>query len=496
MVSKEEAAEQPVKLSLRQVPTAVDVSAWKNVSELDLTRAGLSVLPEFLFDASSSSSLPATLTRLEVSFNKLQSLPDTISSCSKLRVLFAMGNLFDEIPEVLSKLPSLGMLSFKSNKIVRFSETCLPETVYWLILTDNQIPALPKSIGKLTKLRKFMMASNRLTGLPDEIVNCTEIELIRLSDNSFTQVPEVLFKLPKLTWVALGGNFIPPAPKVDAPDVLEHLVSTLPPSLIAQRSEIITSDDLLGEGTSGKIYAGTWHTQPCAVKVFKNSATTSDGRPVDEAAVWCHLGETETVNSTNVVRTLGVYLEGKGEGAQLGVIMERLPAVTALGLTPSFASVSRDVYELASVFPLPRQSYAQDFHAILHLCRGFASAVAEFHSGGVIHGDLYAHNLLVTKEMDKSRIVKMGDLGGAFFLPPDAGVADKLKRVEVRALGVFIDEMLECLGKRWQDGVIDSKFDGARGKLEALRDRLMGPLADRLLGPEAVKEIDTIAGLT
>lgn len=486
---------KPAKLSLRVLPPHSDLAIFSGVSELDLTRSGLMELPDYLFDA--TSPLPATLSRLDVSFNDLRTLPETLSNCARLKVFFAMANKFEEYPEVLGRLPNIGMVSFKSNRIERLSETCLASSIYWLILTDNKIAALPHSIGRLSKLRKFMMASNLLTSLPDELADCTELELIRLADNSFTEVPQLLFSLPKLTWVALGGNYIPPAVKheEDPTITIESLVAHLPAAEIARREDVELGK-LLGEGTSGKIFAGTWKNSACAVKLFKNSNTTSDGRPLDEAAVWCHLGETEAATSPYVIDTLGVFIDGSGSNEQLGVIMEHLPDVSALGLTPSFSSVTRDVYVSSSVFVNETSSYTEDFSSILHLATGFAHSVKTFHDSGIIHGDLYAHNLLVTQDASRQRIVKMGDLGAAFFLPStDPVAADALKRIEVRAFGIFLSEMLDLLEQRWEDkeDIGRMALADARKALEKIRDRCtvdgiqMRPLAD-----EIVAEIDAI----
>ena len=40
----------------------------------------------------------------------------------------------------------------------------------WLILTDNQLTALPRSVGQCTNLRKCMLTNNQLAALPDEMV--------------------------------------------------------------------------------------------------------------------------------------------------------------------------------------------------------------------------------------------------------------------------------------------------------------------------------------
>lgn len=76
------------------------------------------------------------------------------------------------------------MLSFKANRLSYIPEDALSPSIGWLILSDNLLTELPKSIGKLTGLRKCMLAGNQLTSLPKEFgEGCINLELIRLADN-------------------------------------------------------------------------------------------------------------------------------------------------------------------------------------------------------------------------------------------------------------------------------------------------------------------------
>jgi serine/threonine protein kinase len=62
------------------------------------------------------------------------------------------------------------------------------------------------------------------------------------------------------------------------------------------------------------------------------------------------------------------------------------------------------------------------------------------HAQGINHGDLYAHNILHCGE---GRAV-LGDFGAASFHPPgDPGAAEALQRIEVRAFGCLLEELVE-----------------------------------------------------
>jgi serine/threonine protein kinase len=69
---------------------------------------------------------------------------------------------------------------------------------------------------------------------------------------------------------------------------------------------------------------------------------------------------------------------------------------------------------------------------------GVASALAHLHGRGLLHGDFYAHNL----QCDAAGNSLLGDMGAASFLPGDKIQAEALQRLEVRAFGCLLEELL------------------------------------------------------
>jgi serine/threonine protein kinase len=62
------------------------------------------------------------------------------------------------------------------------------------------------------------------------------------------------------------------------------------------------------------------------------------------------------------------------------------------------------------------------------------------HTQGVMHGDLYAHNILWNEKGE----CLLGDFGAASFLPThDEKFRQGLQRIEVRAFGCLLEELLE-----------------------------------------------------
>jgi serine/threonine protein kinase len=75
-----------------------------------------------------------------------------------------------------------------------------------------------------------------------------------------------------------------------------------------------------------------------------------------------------------------------------------------------------------------------------HLLRQVAAAVVHLHARGVVHGDLYAHNILWHPETGDALL---SDMGAATVLPTaDAPLARALRAHEVLALGHLLTEVL------------------------------------------------------
>ena len=160
-----------------------------------------------------------------------------------------------------------------------------------------------------------------------------------------------------------------------------------------------------------------------AAKLFKGSVT-SDGLPHSEMAACIAAG-----SHPNLIGIIGPLAEQAG--AMPGLLMELIdPAFRPLAGPPSLASCTRDCYPVARSFSLEEA---------LRIARGVASAVAHLHGRGILHGDLYAHNLLV----DPAGDCLLGDFGAASFFDPAGGQGSALQRIEARAFGCLLEELLE-----------------------------------------------------
>ena len=367
--------------------------------------------------------LAETLEILDLSGNNLSELPDRISELSKLKIIFFAKNKFTEFPKVLKHFPVLNMIGFKSNQIHRVPENAFPPKLNWLILTDNKIETLPQSIGEVTLLQKCALAGNKLKELPVEMANCKNLELLRVSANELQTIPNWLFELPKLSWVAFGGN-----PATYKPELTTNIASF--------NWNEFTVNELLGEGASGFISKAQWKTKQAAIaiKLFKG-AVTSDGLPDDEMEISIAAGKHE-----NLIQVLGKI--EKHPDNKIGLIMELIsPAFISLGNPPNFETCTRDTFEKECSFTEKE---------LLQIAKEMASVCQQLHSKGINHGDFYAHNILI----DKSEKSILGDFGAASFYDTNSINAGSIERVEVRAFGCLLEDLLSLVNEsdteKWQ----------------------------------------------
>lgn len=130
----------------------------------------------------------------------------------------------------------------------------------------------------------------------------------------------------------------------------------------------------------------------------------------------------------HIVSTRG-RLADHPEG-KMGLILDIVPeSFRSLAKLPSFDSCTRDVYSADERFSYER---------IVSYATGIAQAALHLHRNGVIHGDLYAHNTLVSADC-----ACISDFGAACVYGGNPVFdGELLERIEVRAFGILLRELL------------------------------------------------------
>jgi hypothetical protein len=368
---------------------------------------GLTEFPKELFNLADSLEL------LDLSGNQLSALPNDFGKFKKLKIAFFSDNFFTEYPEVLADCPLLEMVGFKSNRISFISEKAISSHLRWLILTNNCITQLPKSIGNCTRLQKFPLAGNQLTELPEEMANCRNLELLRISANNMKALPEWLLTLPKLSWLAYSDN---PCSEIKYNNHTLNEISW---------DELLIKEQL-GEGASGIISKAIWNKEEqkeIAVKVFKGEVT-SDGLPLSEMNA-CAMAD----NHQCLVTLLGKITNHPQQ--KEGLVFELIPTeFKNLGKPPSFETCTRDTFEAGIVFTITE---------LIEIALHSVSVLEHLHDKGIMHGDFYAHNLMVNQDAN----TLLGDFGAATLYDKTVPNAQLHEKLDVRAYGYLLDDLLE-----------------------------------------------------
>ncbi|KAK0661612.1 hypothetical protein QBC41DRAFT_36328 [Cercophora samala] len=436
-----------------------DLEALQNgsLANLALTKFKLTPTPSLTVFPDDIFSFGPSLIHLDLSGTGLSSLPPNFStSLPNLKILFLSNCAFETFPD-LSSHPTLEMVAFRHNSLTSIPENTLPPKLRWLILTDNNIPSLPSTISQCPNLEKCLLAGNNLSALPPSLTRCQNLTLLRLSANNFTSLPKFLFTaFPKLAYLSFAGN---PC------SLRSREAHKLPFGLQDIPYRSLTISRVLGQGASGVISQAEWKPSPdsdfsedVAVKMFKGSLT-SDGRPEDEMEAVLLAGSHESL-----IGVIGKVTEWEGEGVKGGIVMSLVPeGYKVLGLPPDLESCTRDRFA--------EGEEGWEMGKAVEMLTGIAGAGAHLHGRRICHGDLYAHNILASREDGHGLL---GDFGAASVYGEEE---DGVERVEVAAFGRLVGDVLGLVGegegeeeramrkgleelqRRCEDGVVEGRPD-------------------------------------
>lgn len=87
-----------------------------------------------------------------------------------------------------------------------------PEHAKVLIIRNQSILTLPKTISQLTNLRVLNLANNQLKELPEEIGDLYNLEELSCENNLLTKLPESIRNLKKLSVINLDNNLFAEVP--------------------------------------------------------------------------------------------------------------------------------------------------------------------------------------------------------------------------------------------------------------------------------------------
>ncbi|MBR5082949.1 MAG: leucine-rich repeat domain-containing protein [Bacteroidales bacterium] len=171
-----------------------------NFNQLKLSRRDIrrmSKLKSILLAGNNLERLPKNVgqlhcNNLNLSKNKLHSLPASFAQLTQIKNLIFYENEFEDIPEVLADFKNLKHLDFYKNNIKEIPDFVGDmDNLQQLFLSFNQIEEIPDTLRNLKRLKYFYIHHNELHFLPEWIMEMDSIERFGIGYNHLLELPDL-----------------------------------------------------------------------------------------------------------------------------------------------------------------------------------------------------------------------------------------------------------------------------------------------------------------
>eukprot|EP01103_Thecamoeba_quadrilineata_P000073 TRINITY_DN10055_c0_g1_i1.p1 TRINITY_DN10055_c0_g1~~TRINITY_DN10055_c0_g1_i1.p1 ORF type:complete len:937 (+),score=204.98 TRINITY_DN10055_c0_g1_i1:130-2940(+) len=189
---------------------------YASIQKLGLSRNKLSML-DFDLQTTKDYRPGSSVTDIDVSFNRLQTISPKIGRFYNLKILLLHKNLLGSIPEQIGALVHLVTLDISHNQL-----SSLPTSIsnlaslQTLDLQSNEITSLPtwdRSQDKLSSLKRVQIQENRLSSLPECWCTLSNLQELNMTANHLTQLPNNLSTFTSLQALYLGSNHLTNLPE-------------------------------------------------------------------------------------------------------------------------------------------------------------------------------------------------------------------------------------------------------------------------------------------
>src|SRR3989338_6152271 len=170
---------------------------------LDLSSLSLASLPPIF----NTDPFIKRLTKLDISHNRLTSLPSEIGRLQALQLLGVSNNQLTSLPAEIGGLQALQGLGVSNNRLTSLpSEIGRLQALQLLKVSSNQLTSLPSEIGGLQALQRLQVSSNQLTSLPAEIGGLHALKHLWVFSNQLTSLPAEIGGLRALQRLGVSNN--------------------------------------------------------------------------------------------------------------------------------------------------------------------------------------------------------------------------------------------------------------------------------------------------
>lgn len=147
---------------------------------LNLSQQDLREIPKEIYSSEAAKARLSYAVMIDISKNLLRELPssDFLYWMNSVRHLNLSTNRLSTLPEELRSLSSLEIFEAYQNKLQSFPEITGLTNLLRLDIASNALTCLPSSIGSCIALKYLSAHSNHLNALPSTIGHCMRLEFL------------------------------------------------------------------------------------------------------------------------------------------------------------------------------------------------------------------------------------------------------------------------------------------------------------------------------
>ncbi|KAL2130045.1 hypothetical protein VTI74DRAFT_6956 [Chaetomium olivicolor] len=424
-----------------------------------------------------------TLEQLDLSGTGLSSLPSNLASAlPKLKTALLDDCNFKVFPKELASCPKLEKVAFRGNGMQEVPEDALPLTLRCLILTNNDLTYLPRSIGLCGQLHQLVVTGNQLREVPAELKQCKNLALLRLGSNNLKSLPSWAFALPELSRISFASN--PCAAPVSNGVAAPRSIASIPYSQLELPRELGEGSDE-SEQISITFTPAVWtqsadFAEEVSVRLFRGARPSDAGHPADELAAWMAAGSHESL----------ITVLGRIQGHPAEETSDSKDASCSFhgGLV---AQDLQDYVPLSSLSSSSEPDGPLGMQTALMMLTSLAKGLDHLHERGIAHGNVCPEHILASTGMQHALL---GDLSAASIYNHSAVAGESefaIKKVEVLAFGRLMEYVLGLVRRceREQEG------GEVERKLKELSARCLDPVVlERPDFDDVVGELEGLLG--
>jgi len=172
-----------------------------NLRNLDLSNNKIGSLPQNI-------GAFKMLKNLTMSKNKLSVIPDDLGKLTKLESLNLSFNLIQSVPSTFQQLKHLKEIHLSHNQLTSFPLSLLNLKQLAIVdLSYNKMTNVPGEVGKL-EATELVLNCNQISSIAPEISQCPRLKTLRLEENclALDTIPTTLLADSGVSLLALEGN--------------------------------------------------------------------------------------------------------------------------------------------------------------------------------------------------------------------------------------------------------------------------------------------------